>query len=135
SYMWKMLNKRSKPGQIFQKTDFGTGASSSHQLSANATEYYRNWSLMQSYFHWDSPLPVAKKLKITELNGNNLNYHLVKMQPIEPRPEVIKDIFVCEETENIKVHPHQWFRGETSVESQNVKDPKGKGKQVENYDK
>lgn len=90
---------------------------------------------MQSYFHWDSPLPAAKKLKITELNGNDLNYHSAKLQPEESRPEDAKDIFVCEEIANMKAYHHQWYRGEASEASQNDRDPKGKGKQVANNDK
>lgn len=66
TYMWQVVHKRDRHGQVMN-AEAGTwvGRGSSIHLPANGTTYLRNWSLMQSYFHWDLPLPAAKKARIT----------------------------------------------------------------------
>ncbi|XP_026453039.1 uncharacterized protein LOC113353756 [Papaver somniferum] len=108
SYMWKVIQKRDRSGNPF---NFASGiwseASSSQQQNNNDnTAYLRNWSLMQSYFHWDNPPLVPKR---TRLNGLELT-----LAP--PNPSQV-EIRVLEESEvggSMRNYPHQWFKGDSS---------------------
>ncbi|KAI3842860.1 hypothetical protein MKX03_008650, partial [Papaver bracteatum] len=124
SYMWKVIHKRDRPGHYLNMEAGFWGSTSSSQCPFNL-DYIRNWQLMQSYFHWDVPLPASKKLKITEIEMN--------CQPPEQDTEIPKDIHVIEEQDNTtttRTHPHQWFSGEGSNASQEFVDPKAKGKGI-----
>lgn len=85
---------------------------------------------MQSYFHWNLPLPAAKKPKITEINDFDLTNQMTE----EQRPEDAKDIYVSEEHVNINTYSHHWFVGEASCASNTNKYLKSKGKQVASND-
>ncbi|XP_026446650.1 uncharacterized protein LOC113347252 isoform X1 [Papaver somniferum] len=116
SYIWRVMHKRDRHAQ---SSNFGP-----EHLPANSTAYFRNWSLTQSYFHWDIPLPAAKKARITEIPEIDLNCNS------EQLPEAEKQIHVTEEKINVLAYPHQWYKGESSSANTDATDPKAKGKGV-----
>ncbi|XP_026425467.1 uncharacterized protein LOC113321770 [Papaver somniferum] len=123
TYMWKVVYKRDTPGQSLNlEAGYWSGASSSRQPLNIDHDYVKNWQLMQSFFHWDSPLPAPKKLKITEIDLN--------CTPEEPVPEAPRDIYVVGEQAQVNTHPHQWFKGEGSNSNPASNDPKAKGKEI-----
>ncbi|KAI3873645.1 hypothetical protein MKX03_006195, partial [Papaver bracteatum] len=127
TYMWKAIQKRDRPGQgLSLDSGFWCESSSSQQVSVNSTSYLRNWSLMQAYFHWDTPLPAPKKARITALDLN--------CPPTDQLIEEIKDVHVVEDTDKVVAFPYQWFKGESSHASTVITEDKSKGKEVVNLD-
>lgn len=123
TYMWKVVHKRDRPGQSLNlEAGYWSGVSSSQHPLNNDSDYIRNWQLMQSFFHWDSPLPSPKKLKITEIDLN--------CTPQEQLPEAPRDIYVIDEQAQDNTYPHQWFSGEGSNATPAINDPKAKGKEI-----
>ncbi|KAI3877409.1 hypothetical protein MKX03_026466, partial [Papaver bracteatum] len=127
TYMWQAIQKRDKPGQgLSLDSSFWCESISSQQVSVNNTAYLRNWSLMQAYFHWDTPLTAPKKARITELDLN--------CPPPNQLIEDIKDVHVMEDTDKVVAFPHQWFKGESSHAIHANTEDKSKGKEVVNLD-
>lgn len=121
--MWKVVYKRDRHDQSLNlEAVFWSGDVSSKQSHNKDSAYIVNWQLMQSYSHWDLPLPALKKLKITEIDLN--------CPPQEQVLEVPRNIYVIEEQDKANTHPHQWFSGEGSNATPSNNDPKAKGKEI-----
>ncbi|KAI3856906.1 hypothetical protein MKX03_036212 [Papaver bracteatum] len=116
TYMWRVMHKRDRATPA---PNLGP-----EHLTTNATGYFRNWSLMQSYFQWDFSLPAAKKAKITEISETDLNCNPALDSETE------KEIHVIEEKMNILAYPHQWYKGESSSSNNDASGPKEKGKGI-----
>lgn len=130
TYMWKLVHKRDRPGQLVnvEVETWGEDGSYLH-LPANGTAYLRNWSLMQSHFYWDMPLPAAKKPRITDLSEIDLY-----SPPANQLPEVERDIHVIDDQISVNAFPHQSYKGEASNANIATNDSKAKGKEVANND-
>lgn len=132
TYMWKVVPKRDRPGQMF---NFETGlwgeASSSQQPPANSTAYLRNWNLVQTYLHWDSPLPATKKSRITELD--------FRSPAANKMPEVTRDIHVIENQVNVNAYPYRFSKVKLQIPTLPIKtlDQRGRKSQtmtISHYD-
>lgn len=130
TYMWKVVHKKDRPGQMINVEAGTWGEDGSYiQLPANGTTYFRNWSLMQSYFHWDLLLQAAKKPRITELSEIDLN-----ITPDNQLSVAERDIHVIDDDISVNAFPHQWYKGKASNANSAANDPKATGKEVEKYD-
>lgn len=108
AYMWKVIQKRDKPGNPFTSASasWDEGSSSQqHNINMNIA-YFQNWSLMQSFFHWDNPLPVPKRPRVDELE--------LTLAPPSSRQLVIKEVEESGNGNQLLKYPHQWFHGDSS---------------------
>lgn len=61
---------------------------------------------MQSYFHWDNPLPVTKRPKYDNLE--------LTLAPPNSRLVEIREMEEYDPMNSMKIFPHQWFNGGSS---------------------
>lgn len=108
AYMWKVIQKRDRPGNPFTSAFrlWDEGSSSQEQNNSGCTTYFKNWSLMQSYFHWDNPLPVTKRPKYDNLE--------LTLAPPNSRLVEIREMEEYDPMNSMKIFPHQWFNGGSS---------------------
>lgn len=112
TYMWKIIQKRDRPGNPFVCANGLRGeASTSQQVNTlNKTAYVQNWAMMQNFFHWDNPLPAPKKPRLEDINLNiDLNLSLSIGSQAETR-----EMEVIEPIRFVKDFPHQWYNDESS---------------------